>query len=122
MAEVDRVREAARDKLAMVLCSLHDPLAELNTLAPCWTHKAEADRVLASGVVVLAGDVAARVREAQEAGVRQAMTWLRADYPYGDGPNWRESGAEWIAQCLAKQTAANADPPAPRGDAEGSAT
>src|SRR5205085_9556077 len=26
---------------------------------------------------------------AWEAGVRQAITWLRADYPYGTGPDWR---------------------------------
>jgi hypothetical protein len=40
-------------------------------------------------------------RDVFEAGVRQAITWLRADYPYGDGPQWREDGCEWIADRLA---------------------
>ena len=38
---------------------------------------------------------------AWEAGVRQAITWLRADYPYGTGPDWRENGCDWIANRLA---------------------
>ena len=40
---------------------------------------------------------------AWEAGVRQAITWLRADYPYGTGPDWRENGCDWIANRLAEQ-------------------
>lgn len=39
-----------------------------------------------------------------EAGVRQAIEWLRADYPYGEGPEWREHGCEWIADRLAEHT------------------
>jgi hypothetical protein len=37
-----------------------------------------------------------------EAGIRQAVEWLRADYPYGTGPEWRENGAEWIEDRLAE--------------------
>lgn len=37
-----------------------------------------------------------------ESGVRRAIEWLRADYPFGEGPEWRESGAEWIAERLAE--------------------
>jgi hypothetical protein len=40
---------------------------------------------------------------AWEAGVRQAITWLRADYPYGTGPDWRENGCDWIANRLSEQ-------------------
>lgn len=44
----------------------------------------------------------AATRDAFEAGVRQAVTWLRADYEYGAGPDWREQGCEWIAERLAE--------------------
>jgi len=37
-----------------------------------------------------------RSQEDFNAGVRQAVAWLRADYPYGTGPDWREDGCEWI--------------------------
>ena len=33
-----------------------------------------------------------------ERGVAQAIAWLRAGYEYGTGPDWRENGAEWIAE------------------------
>jgi hypothetical protein len=46
------------------------------------------------------GTVAA-LDEQWEAGVRQAIAWLRADYEYGTGPQWREDGAEWIEDRLA---------------------
>lgn len=46
-----------------------------------------------------------RASKAWEEGVRQAITWLRADYPYGEGPDWREHGCEWIADRLAEHTA-----------------
>ena len=46
-----------------------------------------------------------------EAGVRQAIEWLRADYAYGEGPDWREHGCEWIADRLAEHTATRVIPP-----------
>jgi hypothetical protein len=45
-------------------------------------------------------DLDAVRREAWGDGVRQAMTWLQADYPAFDGPEWRERGVEWIADRL----------------------
>ena len=46
-----------------------------------------------------------REQRAWDEGVQQAMTWLRADYEYGTGPDWREDGAEWIADRLAEHNA-----------------
>jgi hypothetical protein len=40
---------------------------------------------------------------AQDDGVRQAIEWLRAGYEYGTGPDWRERGAEWIAERAAEE-------------------
>lgn len=52
----------------------------------------------------------AKVRaEAWDEGVRQAVEWLRADYEYGTGPQWREDGCEWITDCLTEHRIANAD-------------
>lgn len=41
--------------------------------------------------------------DAREEGVRQAIEWLRAGYEYGAGPEWRERGAEWIAERLVEE-------------------
>ena len=42
-----------------------------------------------------------------EAGVRQAIEWLQAGYPYGDMPEWRQSGVDWIADRLSDHLASH---------------
>lgn len=70
----------------------------------CWVPAVE--RILAARASTTQDEGAGEVeRQAWEGGVRQAMAWLRADYEYGTGPEWRENGAEWIADRLAEHTA-----------------
>lgn len=39
----------------------------------------------------------------REQGIRDAVRWLRADYEYGTGPDWREHGAQWIEDRVAEE-------------------
>ncbi len=40
---------------------------------------------------------------ARAEGAARAVEYLRAGYPYGTGPDWREQGAEWIQNCFANE-------------------
>lgn len=59
-------------------------------------------RLIADATAERDGLLAMRER-AREDGIRQAVEWLRADYEYGTGPEWREHGCEWILDRLAEE-------------------
>jgi hypothetical protein len=46
----------------------------------------------------------------REAGIRQAVAWLQTDYSYGDMPEWRQQGVDWIEDMArAERVAKEAD-------------
>jgi hypothetical protein len=81
---------------------------ERETLRDWWDSESEADTagtMLADLDATVERIIADREHAARDEGVRQAIAWLQADYPYGTGPEWREQGVEWIADRLAEHRA-----------------
>jgi hypothetical protein len=74
------------------------------------------DAVVEGIVERATADAEARGRDA---GIRQAIQWLQADYEYGTGPDWRERGCEWIADRAAEERIAALDAPTTDADLTG---
>ena len=98
----DEGASAPRHKRPEWIPALRSRAADLRKAlaAPAPDTDALAERVTVLGQVVEVPE-SEHYANGWEAGVRQAVDWLRGGYEYGTGPQWREDGCEWILGCLA---------------------